>query len=161
MGVPKTIKVFADGAKIEDFKKLNALPYISGFTTNPSLMKKAGVKNYLEFVETVLSIVKYKPVSFEVIADDFPTMKEQALKLSECGDNVYVKIPITNSKGESSLPLIRELLDEKVIGAGGGGFLLLYCSDDKSRLISALKKINLKPTWFSFEHTGVKTIFNQ
>jgi len=77
MGVPKTIKVFADGAKIEDFKKLNALPYISGFTTNPSLMKKAGVKNYLEFVET------------------------------------------------------------------------------------ALKKINLKPTWFSFEHTGVKTIFNQ
>lgn len=103
------IKLFLDGARIEDIKAFSGLEYIKGFTTNPSLMKKAGVVDYAKFVEEALLLAKGKPISFEVISDDFDQMKAQAIKLSKFGDNIYVKIPITNTKGDSSLPLIDDL----------------------------------------------------
>jgi transaldolase len=103
------IKIFSDGARIEDFREMCKLPYIKGFTTNPSLMKKAGVSNYIRFIEEVLDIIGDKPISLEVISDDFQEMREQALKLSGYGENIYVKIPIMNTKKESSIPLIKEL----------------------------------------------------
>lgn len=103
------IKIFSDGAMLEDFKKLSKLPYIKGFTTNPSLMRKAGVIDYAGFIRDVLPIVGGKPISFEVLSDDFAAMRAQALRLSRFGDNVYVKIPIINTRGEPSVPLIKEL----------------------------------------------------
>ena len=84
-------------------------PNIKGLTTNPSLMKKAGISNYKEFANEILSQIKDKPISFEVFADDFKEMKRQALDITKWGSNVYVKIPITNSEGQSSVPLIQEL----------------------------------------------------
>jgi transaldolase len=92
-------------------------PLVSGFTTNPSLMKKAGVKDYPAFCQEILGQVKTKPISFEVFADDFSEMKRQALEIASWekpGNQLYVKIPIMNSKGESSIPLIRELSAKKV-----------------------------------------------
>jgi transaldolase len=104
------VKIFADGANVEDFRRLGQLPFIKGFTTNPTLMKCAGVSCYETFIKDVLPVSGGKPVSFEVISDDFEEMKTQAVKLSKFGDNVYVKIPITNTKRESSIPLIKELV---------------------------------------------------
>jgi len=103
------IKIFSDGANLDDFRSLGNLEYIKGFTTNPSLMRKAGVSHYAAFIKEVLPLVGTKPISFEVISDQFPEMKRQALKLAELGDNVYVKIPITNTRAETSVPLIAEL----------------------------------------------------
>lgn len=85
---------------------------IKGFTTNPSLMKKAGV-SYTQFAKSVLENIKV-PISFEVFADDFDQMEKEALEISSWADNVYVKIPITNSKGDSSIPLIKKLVDKNV-----------------------------------------------
>jgi transaldolase len=84
---------------------------VEGVTTNPSIMKKAGITNYRAFAKEVLARVKGKPVSFEVLADDFPTMESQAHEIASWGDNVWVKIPITNTKGESSIDLIDKLSD--------------------------------------------------
>ena len=107
---PKSsMKIFADTSDIKEIAELNANPLIEGFTTNPTLMKKAGVKNYEAFCKKVLKIVSNKPISFEVFADDFDEMERQARKIASWGENVYVKIPITNTKGESSIPLIEEL----------------------------------------------------
>ena len=103
------IKIFADGADIEGIKKEYSKEYVSGFTTNPSLMKKAGVKDYVSFSRDVVKAVPDLPLSFEVFADDFETMELEAEAISNLGDNVFVKIPITNSKGESSVPLIGRL----------------------------------------------------
>jgi transaldolase len=103
------IKIYADGADRAGILRLHALPFIHGLTTNPTLMRKAGVGDYEAFAREVLQVVTDKPVSFEVLADDFPEMRRQALKVSAWGANVYTKIPITNSHGESSVPLIREL----------------------------------------------------
>ncbi|TAN59776.1 transaldolase [bacterium] len=108
------IKIFLDGAGIEDIKKMSGLDYIKGFTTNPTLMKKAGVANYEKFLSDILPLAKEKPISFEVISDDFNEMKAQAVKLSEFGDNVFVKIPITNTKGYSSLSIINDLTQSGV-----------------------------------------------
>lgn len=108
------IKIYADGADIEDMLNEYDKGIVSGFTTNPSLMKKAGVKDYISFVREVTGKIKNLPVSFEVFSDDFGTMKKEALALSSYGDNVYVKIPITNTKGESSIPLINTLSNEGV-----------------------------------------------
>lgn len=104
------IRIFADGVDKDGILDLYAKPYIKGMTTNPSLMKKAGVRDYEAFARDILRTVTSKPISFEVFSDEFPEMKRQALKISAWGGNVYVKIPITNSRGESSLPLIRELV---------------------------------------------------
>ena len=106
------IDIYADGADLGGMLEMLKKPYIKGFTTNPTLMKKAGVKDYVSFAGEVLKEIKELPVSFEVFADDFPTMKEEARKLSSLGDNVFVKIPVTNIDGEPSYELVKELSEE-------------------------------------------------
>jgi len=108
------VKIFADGADLEGIIDLYRKPYIKGLTTNPTLMRKVGVTDYESFARSVLENVKDKPISFEVFSDDFPEMRRQALKIRDWQDNVYVKIPITNTKTESALPLIAELAKEGV-----------------------------------------------
>jgi transaldolase len=103
------VKIFADGASLDQMEKLAADPLIKGFTTNPSLMKKAGITNYRDFAKSVLALADGKPVSFEVLADDFPTMKRQANEIASWGKNVWVKIPITNTAGRTSIHLIDSL----------------------------------------------------
>jgi len=103
------IHIYADGADKAGILDLYAKPYIKGLTTNPTLMKKAGIKDYEAFAKDILQTVTAKPISLEVFSDDFVEMKRQALKIAAWGQNVYVKIPITNSRRESSIPLIREL----------------------------------------------------
>lgn len=104
-----SIKIFSDGAEKDQLLKMNRNPMVSGMTTNPSLMKKAGVSDYRSFCRDILGEIREKPISFEVFADDFPTMERQAREIATWGKNVVVKIPIQNSKGESSLPLVRTL----------------------------------------------------
>jgi len=108
------IKIFADGADIQGIADLYRQPYIHGLTTNPTLMRKVGLTDYETFARAVLKEVKSKPISFEVLSDDFPEMRRQALKIHHWQDNVYVKIPITNTSGESSVPLIQQLTGEGV-----------------------------------------------
>jgi transaldolase len=108
------VKLFADGADKAGILSLNANPLIQGMTTNPTLMRKAGVKDYEAFAREILQSVTAKPISFEVFSDEFPEMRRQALKIAGWQRNVYVKIPITNSRGESSLPLIRDLAQQQV-----------------------------------------------
>ena len=108
------VKLFADGADKAGMLQLNANPLIKGLTTNPSLMRKAGVHDFEAFARDILQNIKEKPVSFEVFSDDFQEMKRQGLKINSWAKNVYVKIPITNTRDESSLPLIRELANEGV-----------------------------------------------
>lgn len=108
------IDIYADGADKAGILDLYSKPYIKGLTTNPTLMKKAGIKDYEAFARDILQTVTAKPISLEVFSDEFPEMKRQAEKIKSWGSNVYVKIPITNSRGESALPLIRELGKEGV-----------------------------------------------
>lgn len=108
------IKIFADGADKTGILELYAKPYIQGLTTNPTLMNKVGIKDYEQFARDILQAVTAKPISFEVFSDEFPEMRRQALKIASWASNVYVKIPITNSRGESAVPLIRELSAEGV-----------------------------------------------
>ena len=108
------IQIYADGADRAGILDLYAKPYIKGLTTNPTLMKKAGIKDYEVFARVILQTVTAKPISLEVFADEFPEMKRQALKIAGWGRNVYVKIPITNTRAESAVPLIRELAAEGV-----------------------------------------------
>jgi len=103
------IKLFADGADKTQILQAQANPLIKGFTTNPTLMRGAGVKEYETFAREVLAVVTDKPISFEVFADDFPEMERQAHKIAGWAENVYVKIPITNTKREPSIELIRRL----------------------------------------------------
>jgi transaldolase len=108
------VQIYADGADKAGILDLYAKPYIKGLTTNPSLMKKAGIKDYEAFARDILQTVTAKPISLEVFSDEFSEMKRQALKIAAWGKNVYVKIPITNSRGESSIPLIRDLAAQRV-----------------------------------------------
>src|SRR5215469_6247889 len=108
------VKLFADGADEKGMLELNANPLIKGMTTNPSLMRKAGIKDYEKFAHEILKTVTEKPISFEVFSNEFPEMKRQALKISSWAKNVYAKIPITNTRGESSLPLVKELAEQGV-----------------------------------------------
>src|SRR5947207_6086029 len=108
------VKLFADGADKPGMLNLYGNPLIKGLTTNPSLMKKAGITDYESFAKDILKTVKDKPISFEVFSDEFPEMRRQGLKIAAWQSNVYVKIPITNTRRESSLPLIRELAKEGV-----------------------------------------------
>ena len=103
------VKVFADGADLAGIAKLAHNPLIKGFTTNPTLMRKAGVEDYHEFALNVLKIVPDRPVSFEVFSDDLTGMREQALEIASWGANVNIKIPITNTDGESCVSLVAEL----------------------------------------------------
>lgn len=108
------VKIFADGADKAGMLQLNTNPLIKGMTTNPSLMRKAGVHDYEAFARDILKSITEKPISFEVFSDEFPEMRRQAMKIKEWARNVYVKIPITNTRAESSLPLVRELAQEGV-----------------------------------------------
>jgi transaldolase len=108
------VKIFADGADLQGIAELARQPYIDGLTTNPTLMRKVGLTDYESFAKAVLNEVKVKPISFEVFSDDFSEMRRQALKIHEWQENIYVKIPITNTTGESSIPLIAQLAREGV-----------------------------------------------
>lgn len=108
------VKIFADGAIIEDMVALYANPLVKGFTTNPTLMRRAGVPDYEAFVREAVAAIPDRPISFEVFADDAEGMAAQALKINGWGDNLYIKIPITNTKGKSCLPLIKRLAGEGV-----------------------------------------------
>tara|TARA_Y100000591_G_scaffold331452_2_gene365446 strand:+ start:601 stop:1299 length:699 start_codon:yes stop_codon:yes gene_type:complete len=107
-------KIFCDIADIKNIKKFNKKKIVKGFTTNPSLMRKAGAKDYKEYAKKILNISKKKPVSFEVFADDYSNMLGQALKINSLGKNVFVKIPITNSKGLFMGKLIQKLNNKKI-----------------------------------------------
>lgn len=106
------VAIYADGADIETMKRMSRLPYIKGFTTNPTLMKKAGVKDYVAFAKQALLEIPDRPVSMEVFSDEFDQMEREAREISSWGKNVYVKIPVMNSKGESATELIRRLSKE-------------------------------------------------
>jgi transaldolase len=108
------IKIFADGADRDGITALYAQPYIKGLTTNPTLMRKVGIADYEKFAREVLEVVKEKPISFEVFSDEFSEMRRQALMIGKWQENVYVKIPITNTRGDSALPLISDLSAEGV-----------------------------------------------
>jgi transaldolase len=105
-------RIFADGADLEGILALAADTRISGFTTNPTLMHKAGLRNYAGFARQLLEQIEELPISFEVFADDPDEMKRQARIIASWGENVYVKIPITTTKGDSTAPLVRELSEE-------------------------------------------------
>jgi|SRR5579872_2085691 len=113
MGSPSVdrlkIKIFADGAELKSMKEAAQHPLVKGFTTNPTLMRQAGVTDYKRFALEVLALIPDLPVSFEVFADDFPTMEAQGREIASWGKNVYVKVPVTNTKGEFAGPLLTRL----------------------------------------------------
>lgn len=108
------IKIFADGADKISMIDMYKKSYIKGLTTNPTLMRNAGIKDYRSFCKDILKTVNEKPISFEVFSDDFDEMKRQALEISSWGENVYVKIPVTNTKGESCYSMVKSLVENKV-----------------------------------------------
>ena len=108
------VRIFADGADKAGILSLYANPLIKGMTTNPTLMRKSGIKDYEAFAKDILQSVTAKPISFEVFSDEFSEMRRQALKIAAWQKNVYVKIPITNTRSESALPLVKELALEGV-----------------------------------------------
>jgi len=108
------IKIFCDSADIKIIKKFNKDPLVKGFTTNPSLMKISGAKNYKSYSKKILRVCSKKPISFEVFSDHFENMKIQAYKINSWGNNVYVKIPVTNSKGNFSGKLIKKLSNDNI-----------------------------------------------
>jgi transaldolase len=103
------IKIFADGADLAEMANLLANPLIRGFTTNPTLMRRSGVEDYEAFAREVLAMIPVHPISFEVFSDEQPEMERQAHQIASWGENVYVKIPVTNTRGESTAPLLRRL----------------------------------------------------
>jgi transaldolase len=109
-----SIKIFADGADLESMFNMYKQPIIKGLTTNPTLMNKAGIKNYKAFALDVLSVVKEKPISFEVFSDNFDEMILQANEIASWGNNVNVKIPVTNTKGVATTEVIKYLSDSGV-----------------------------------------------
>jgi transaldolase len=108
------VKIFADGADLDGILELYRNPLISGFTTNPTLMHKSGILDYEKFSRQVLEHVSDRPISFEVFSDEFDEMERQARKITDWGENVYVKIPVTNTRRESSAKLVRRLASEGV-----------------------------------------------
>ena len=109
------VKIFADGADLKTIKNFNEKKFIKGFTTNPTLMRKAGIEDYKKFALEAIKIVKDKPISFEVFADDFDEMEAQAMEIYTWGKNANVKIPITNTKNQSSVDLIKKLSNRGVV----------------------------------------------
>jgi transaldolase len=126
------IKIFADGASLASMLESARDPRIAGFTTNPTLMRKAGVADYRAFAREVLAEIRDKPISFEVFADDADGMRRQAREIATWGDNVYVKTPVTNTRGEPSTDLIRELS-----AAGVKLNVTALCTVDQVRAVSA------------------------
>lgn len=108
------MKVFMDGASVEDMLSCYQSGMAQGFTTNPTLMRKDGVQDYVQFAQRVLRVIKTVPVSFEVFADTLEAMEAEARTIASWGDNVYVKIPISNTRGVSTLPLVERLLADSI-----------------------------------------------
>jgi transaldolase len=104
-----SVKIFADAADVAGMLTLYREPLIRGFTTNPTLMRKAGIADYRAFARDLLSAIPDRPISFEVFSDDFDGMERQAAEIASWGENVYVKIPVTNTRGESSCALVKRL----------------------------------------------------
>ena len=104
-----SVKIFADGANVAAMREMYQRPYIKGFTTNPTLMRKAGITDYAAFGRDVLQAIPDRPVSFEVLSDDFSDMERQAREIASWGSNVYVKIPVSNTRGEPAYDLARRL----------------------------------------------------
>lgn len=111
---PLNIKVYSDGAVISDMRRMSQMDYLKGFTTNPSLMKRAGITNYMEFAKTVVSELPDYSISFEVFSMDPAVMAQEARVLSSLGDQVYVKIPVINDQGEVNSKLIHQLSSEGI-----------------------------------------------
>jgi transaldolase len=109
-----SVKIFADGADRASILEMRRNPLIKGFTTNPTLMRNSGVKDYQEFALSLVKAVPDRPISFEVISDDFDEMERQARKIASWGRNVYVKIPVMNTRQEPSVKLIRSLAEEGI-----------------------------------------------
>lgn len=108
------VKIFADGADKAGMLEMYAKPFVKGLTTNPTLMKKAGITDYRAFCKDILTEIKDKPLSFEVFSDDFSEMERQAMEIASWGENVYVKIPVTNTKQEPCYSLVQKLAAQKV-----------------------------------------------
>ncbi len=108
------VQLYVDGADLAVIEKMAKLDWIKGFTTNPSLMRKSGTTNYKEFALKSLQLIGIKPISFEIFADDYQGMLDQGLEIASWGENVYVKIPITNTKGESTVKVIHDLSQKGV-----------------------------------------------
>src|SRR5450631_2771392 len=102
------VKIFADGADKAGMLEMYAKPYIKGLTTNPTLMRKVGIADYRAFAKDILASIPDRPISFEVFSDDFADMERQALEIAGWGENVYVKIPVTNTKRANSYDLVRK-----------------------------------------------------
>ena len=136
-------KIFCDIANIDQIKKFNKKKIVKGFTTNPSLMRKAGAINYKNYSKNILKICK-KPISFEVFADDYPTMKKQALEINSWGKNVYVKVPVINSKGIFMGRLIKDLnkknikLNITAIYSANQTKKILNCINKKTKVIISI-----------------------
>lgn len=130
------IKIFADGANIDDMLEIYKEGLVQGFTTNPSLMKKGGVTSYKTFSKKVLEVIKDVPVSFEVFTNELDTMYEEAKEIASWGENVYVKIPIMTVNKESTIPLIKKLSDEGV----KVNVTALYSIDQIQETVNALNE---------------------
>jgi transaldolase len=128
------VKIFADGADFDGMLKLYANPHVRGFTTNPSLMRKAGVADYEGFARKVLKAIPDRPVSLEVFADDFDAMERQARAIASWGPNVNVKIPVTNTRGEFAGPLVKRLSDAGVVV----NVTAIFTLDQVRRVVDAL-----------------------
>jgi transaldolase len=109
-----TVKIFADGADKPEMLDMYTQPFIQGLTTNPTLMRKAGIHDYKAFAQDILSEIKNKPISFEVFSDDFSEMEQQANEIASWGDNVYIKLPVTNTKQMPSYDLIKKLSAKEI-----------------------------------------------
>src|SRR5882762_8312517 len=108
------VKIFADGADLAGMCALYREPHIKGFTTNPTLMRKAGISDYAAFARAVLAAIPDRPISFEVFSDELPEMERQARKIAEWGENVYVKVPVTNTQRCPSYDIVRRLSNDGV-----------------------------------------------
>ena len=129
-------KIFCDIAEIDLIKKFNKKKIVKGFTTNPSLMRKAGAKNYKSYSKRILKICNKKPVSLEVFGDSYAEMKRQAFKINSWGKNVYVKIPVVNSKGKFCGKIIKELNNNKV----KLNITAVYTSNQSEKILKCINK---------------------
>ena len=129
-------KIFCDIADISSIKKFNKLKLVKGFTTNPSLMRKAGAKDYKKYSKKILKICKYKPVSVEVFADDQKSMIEQGKKINSWGKNIYVKVPVVNSKNNFTGKVIKELNKNKI----KLNITAVYTSKQTERILKVINK---------------------
>ena len=129
-------KIFCDIAELNQIKKFNKKKIVKGFTTNPSLMRKAGAKDYESYSKKILKICKNKPVSLEVFADEYKEMKKQALQINTWGNNVYVKVPVANSKGKFMGKIIRELNSQNI----KLNITAVYSAKQTARILKSINK---------------------